>query len=257
MIDFMLYPKKNPFRAYLIGRYPITLDDLYDVQATALLYQYDFEGALSIYSKHPKTGATELLGNPFNYRKVDCHDCDHALPQKVKYNKRSFAAKMLELKAKGDDLNMAKEERSTNYFLFANGLYNMTYYGNARMVSVTAVDWEVASQMRMKPEDETVLSGNPYHDCSAAETYYLKAKVLSSSREMQAKCLWMAAKCEHNIWLETEYTDETGDFVAGNYYRLLQKEFIDTKYYSEIIQECGYFCQFNYPGEPSCIKTKD
>lgn len=257
MIDFMIDEDKSEFRKFLQGRYRFDLNDLYDVQATSRIYKYDFEGAVRIYKEHPGSGNLELYGNPFNYRKVDCHDCDHNMPQKVKYNKQRFAEKMIELKSKGDDLKTEKTERANNYFLYANGLYNMTYYGNARMVSVTVVNWDLMysnAQNERDPSDESIF---PYHDCREAQKYYLKALQFSSDREYLAKCYWMSAKCEHNIWLETVYVnDNEKDFVAGNYFHLLNDQFSDTKYYSEIIDECGYFCQFNNPGQEFCIRNK-
>jgi hypothetical protein len=132
----------------------------------------------------------------------------------------------------------------------------MTYYGNARRVSVTVVDFEV-----MYDNYNSTINNEKeifhYHDCREAELNYLKAATLNTKREFQAKCMWMAAKCEHNIWLETEYDEETtGDFIAGKYFNLLREKFSDTKYYSEIIYECGYFCQYNNPGELFCIRNK-
>ena len=256
MIDFMNNTKKSAFRNYLLGRYFFSVDDLYDVQATSKIYAYEFEAAIAIYNAHPKAGSIELAGNPFNYRKVDCHDCDHAMPQKVVYTKRSFAEKMIELKDKAENTATQADERANNYFLYANGLYNMTYYGNARRVSVTVVDFEV-----MYDNYNSTINNEKeifhYHDCREAELNYLKAATLNTKREFQAKCMWMAAKCEHNIWLETEYDEETtGDFIAGKYFNLLREKFSDTKYYSEIIYECGYFCQYNNPGELFCIRNK-
>lgn len=256
MIDFMLDQDKSAFRNYLQGRYPIQLPDLYDVLATARIYHYNFEGAREVYQQHPQAGLTELLGNPFNYRKVDCHDCDHALPQKVKYTKRSFVDKMLELKHKGETETDAIE-KSTNYFLYANGLYNMTYYGNARLVSTSVVNWDYNDYYRFSIEDRSKRRNSGYYDCSEALNYYLKAIELNPKPEFKAKCTWMAAKCEHNLWLESEYKHhETGDFQSGKYFKLMKENYANTKYYTEVINECGYFCQYINPGRESCIKNK-
>jgi hypothetical protein len=255
MIDFILDQDKSAFRKYLQGRYPIQLPDLYDVLATARIYHYNFEGAKEVYQQHPQAGMTELLGNPFNYRKVDCHDCDHALPQKVKYTKRSFVDKMVELKKKGAT-EIDPIEKSNNYFLYANGLYNMTYYGNARLVSTSAVNWDYNDYYRFSLEDRSKRRNGGYYDCAEALSFYLKALELNPKAEFKAKCTWMAAKCEHNFWLESEYKyRQTGDFQSGKYFNMMKENYSSTKYYSEVINECGYFCQYISPGLKSCIKN--
>lgn len=256
---FLNRDQLNPFRSYLLGRYPLKLQDLYDIQATQEVYNLNFQAAKSIYSKHPEAGLTELYGNPFNFRKVDCHDCDHAMPQKVKYTKRSFVDKMIELQSKSISATDNKE-KANNAFLYANGLYNMTLYGNARLVRQTAVNFDYfdANRFAYLSQDNPLQSG-PFYDCRPALEYYLKAYQLSSETEFKARCVWMAAKCEHNHWLETEYSStDNGDFQSGKYFRKLKTDYAQTKYYREVIEECGYFCQFiNGAGTQYCIRNKD
>jgi len=257
MIDFMTDETQSPFRKYLMGRYPIQVTELYDVLATARIYQYNFVGALEIYKHHPSAGNLELMGNPFNYRMVDCHDCDHQMKQRITYTKRSFVEKMIELKAKGDN-EKDPVERSNNYFLFANGLYNMTYYGNARLVSSTVVNWNYSDSNRFSRYNENDKKSGDYYDCKNALTFYLMAKELNPNQEFKAKCTWMAAKCEHNLWLESEYvSDESIDFEAGIYFKQMKEQFANTNYYKDVIGECGYFCQYINSGDSKCIKNKD
>lgn len=72
---------------------------------------------------------TELLGNPFNGKIKDCHDCDHAAAQSTTYNKVSFLQKMLEMRQKID----RNESVYNNALLLGNAYYNMTHHGNARV----------------------------------------------------------------------------------------------------------------------------
>ena len=255
---FLKADQLSPFRKYLLDRYPLKLPDLYDIQATQEIYKSNFGGALQIYNRHPEAGLTTLLGNPFNHRIVDCHDCDHAMPQKVQYNKRSFVEKMLELKGKitsaGDN-----QEKANNAFLYANGLYNMTWYGNGRVIRQTAVNSDYFDSNRFAYlSEEDTLNFGPFYDCRPAAEFYLKAFALSSDSEFKARCIWMAAKCEHNFWLETEYKSNNDiSFRSGENYRRLKNEFGKTKYFTKVIDECGYFCQFiQGPGTPSCIRNK-
>ncbi|MEX1188835.1 MAG: hypothetical protein WED33_06210 [Bacteroidia bacterium] len=240
MLAFMQNKDNNKLSKYLIGRYPLGTSDLYNILAVIKVYEYNFEAADSIYDKSVSLGTDELYGNPFNFRIKDCHDCDHGLPQKVKYTKRAFVDKMIELKNKAVT-SVDPNEKANNYFLYANGLYNMTYYGNARFMSTTAIGNSMASS---------------YYNCDKAEINYLKAMEHSKNKEFRAKCLWMAAKCQHNEWLEKEYVLRgESDFIAGEYFYMMKELFSDTKYYKEVIAECGYFCQFENPGLASCIKN--
>ena len=257
MIDFMKITDHSPFRQYLIERYPVKIEELYDVQAVKEIYNYDFKSAQSIYKNHPKAGLDTLFGNPFNMGIKDCHDCDHARIQKVKYSKRTFVDKMIELKEKGDQEKDPKE-RAINYFLFANGLYNMTYYGNARYVSSTPVEWNYGDSNRFSGYSEEKRVNTSYYDCSMAESYYLKALEFSTDKEFRAKMMWMAAKCQHNQWLESSYVyNVTGDFSSGEHFASMKKLYYDTKYFQDVINECGYFCQYINPGQKSCIKNKE
>jgi hypothetical protein len=257
MIDFMLKPNHSPFRQFIIERYPLKIEELYDIQAVGMIYQYKFDEAANIYKKHPKAGLDTLLGNPFNMSIVDCHDCDHAKVQKMKYSKRTFVEKMIELKSKGDKEKDPKE-RANNYYLFANGLYNMTYYGNARLVSSTPVNWDFMDSNRFSGYNDEKRPTTSYYDCSMAETYYLKALEISTDKEFRAKMMWMAAKCEHNQWLESSYVyNVTGDFSAGKHFAMMKQLYSDSKYFQEVINECGYFCQYINPGQKSCIKNQE
>jgi hypothetical protein len=244
----------------VLAGYPIKLTELYDVLAVGEMYAGNFEAARTIYAKHPDAGTNELLGNPFNIHIVDCHDCDHAKPMKTPYTKRKFVDKILEMNSKANDLTLDAKERATNYFLVANGFYNMTWYGNARLLSSTVVNWNYMDSNHFagySDSNENAIKIEGYYDCSAASEYYLKAFALSTDAEFKAKCIWMAAKCEHNRWLETDYTIENLDaFKAGVYFRSLRDEYSNTQYYKQVIAECGYFCQFINPGNQTCIRNK-
>ena len=124
------------------------------------------------------------------------------------------------------------EEVSQNYFLIANGFYNMTYFGNARMFYDNRVDNSIYTY-----DHKTV----PEENSGMALKYYLMALQASTDIEFRAKCTFMAAKCEQNDFFMTVKKDYNGDFKSGIYFISLKKDFSGTTYYSEIIKECGYF----------------
>ena len=68
-----------------------------------------------------------------------------------------------------------------------------------------------------------------------------RALALSSDKEFKAKATWMAAKCEQNRWYNTHPQHDDKDIHPGKYYEQMKASFKDTKYYDEVIEECGYF----------------
>jgi hypothetical protein len=54
----------------------------------------------------------------------------------------------------------------------------------------------------------------------------------------------MAAKCEQNKFFINRPLDYRGDFRAGTHFGTLRDQYARTKYYREIINECGYFRTF-------------
>ncbi|MCD6065406.1 MAG: hypothetical protein K0S33_232 [Bacteroidetes bacterium] len=176
-----------------------------------------------------------LLGNPFTIHIKDCHDCDHMAAQKTKYTSAKFIEKMIEMKNKA---KVNKAEAAQNYFLVANGFYNMTYYGNARIFYEYAINPnDKTSYVKRETQDDL--------DCSLALKYYLLAKENSTDKEFSAKCTFMAAKCEQNTWYRNVPAGYEGDFQSGKYFRMLKKEYAATAYYQEILKECSYFSLFN------------
>jgi hypothetical protein len=258
MIDFLKLEQSNLLHNYLKKKYPHSLTDIYDLLAINKIYKGDLLGAKTIYTANPEAGALVLAGNPFSSRIVDCHDCDHYMPQKRKYTKKQFVDELISLKQKAEDASQSKEDRAKNYFNYANGLYNMTYYGNARLVSSNTVLDSYGYYSPYFSEDNSYsgpLSPKGYFDCNQALNNYLNALNLNVSKEFNAVCVWMAAKCEHNLWLETSYNDgQNGDFRSGIYFKKMRNEFYDTQFYNDVINECGYFCQYIRPGDFSCIK---
>ncbi|MEO6303463.1 MAG: hypothetical protein ABIP51_09825 [Bacteroidia bacterium] len=194
------------------------------IELLAIRYAHkdQLEDALRAYRSIPKHNVV-LLGNPFTIRIKDCHDCDHEAKQKTKYTSISFVEKLIEMKGIA---TTKPTEAAQNYFLIANGFYNMTYYGNARYFSVNRVSgWSYTSPL----------------SCALALKYYLLAKENSTDQEFKTKCTFMAAKCEQNEFFNNKPANYKGDFKSGTYFAQIKKEYAATKYYQEIIKECGYY----------------
>lgn len=244
MAAYLLKKEKSAFEKIMQDHYQYKVTDIYEIQAIRLAYKGDIEGAIS---KFEKNGAGEgmLQGNPFNININDCHDCDHAMPQKRKFTKLDF---MSEVKKMQDIV--AKTPSTNDYFLLANAFYNMTYFGNARVFYSSAIsDTDTYGTyffpLSYNGEWQNVNEQNSFiFDCSMAERYYLMAANSTKDKEMKAKCMFMAAKCEQNSYFCKKDEKDARDFKAGKYFNILKSDYSKTKYYKEILKECGYFRKF-------------
>lgn len=240
MIDFLKQPAHSDFEKTILGLYPNTVDHLKEAEAILLAYQGKTDAAIAKMKE--SSGAEKvLMGNPFTIHINDCHDCDHDAPQKRKFTKLSFLEEIKKMEG-----IVATGKSENDYFLLANAFYNMTYFGNARdFYACEATDIETYGMFLFPlSEDYRHPAGKPYEyifDNSRAEKYYLLARESATNPETKAKCTFMAAKCEQNAYYINKPADDVSDFKAGNYFAQLKAQFSDTKYYKEILKECGYF----------------
>lgn len=234
LISYFDKQDKNKFDEYLIGIHPYTKPDLYTYRGIKLIYQYNFQEALYMFESCHSSGEATLYADPFIIHMNDCHDCDFEAEKEFEYNQLSFVNKMLELESL---IETDPENASEYYFLYANGLYNMTYFGNCRKVydsplfNIDYVDFWYNNQT----------FSNPVLDCSEALKYYDLASENSNDKEFKAKCCFMAAKCEQNQYFISDEFNNDAVIRSGTYYTQLKNQYSETKYFQEIIRECGYF----------------
>jgi hypothetical protein len=236
LISFIDKPAKSQFDEFLVSIHPYSKEVLFDYQAIVLVYQYKFHDAIDKFDECKGSGSDPLLGDPFIIHINDCHDCDHEAHTGDSYTKYSFVKRLAELEdfSSGDSKKM-----SENYFLLANGLYNMTYFGNARVVYGTPIKDRSLVYFEYSSNQQNLT--DPIYDCSRAETYYRKAMELSIDKEFKAKCCFMAAKCEQNAYFISPEFNYEKAVQSGKYYKQLQENFSKTNYYNEVLKECGYF----------------
>lgn len=240
LIALMDKPQKSKFEQYILGVHPYQRSDLFNYRAIGLIYQYKFKDALAMFDGEKGSGNMDLIADPFIIHINDCHDCDFLAEKDETYSKYTFVKRLLTLQEKAvSDPKKAGEY----YFLLANGLYNMTYFGNARDVYETPINGNNGSGWVDFYYDKQKLN-SAILDCSKAEEYYQKAMNASSDKEFKAKCCFMAAKCEQNTFFVTTSFDYKNSIHSGTYFRKLQSDFSKTNYYKDIIQECGYFRTF-------------
>ncbi|SKC66161.1 hypothetical protein [Ohtaekwangia koreensis] len=240
MKSFMAKSSQSPWEQLAKGIYNVTLSDIYEYQAVMSAYTGNLDAAISFMEKSDQSKDAQLLGNPFNGKIKDCHDCDHAATQKVKYTKLSFLKKMKEMRTfvdKGEDVY-------NNSLLLGNAFYNMTYFGNARVFYYGAITNQYSNYI------------DPFYQpqllrCANARQYYQKAFEAAANPEQKAKCVYMLAKCERNEFYTDKYhsaNDFYGEpevsFLAWDGFKKLKNEYASTRYYKEVISECGYFQKY-------------
>ena len=198
-------------------------DDLQLELAVRLTLDGDFSGAKDVFDKTMAKSAL-LKTDPFVIHVIDCHDCDHEkFGEKAKWTHKNLVARLaeLELTAKGGG-----EAGAQAALALGNALYNITHHGNAR------------SFAEPTHQDTT--------DARLAERYYKKVYDSSGNRELKAQAAWLAAKSELGTLVYKEQTARPEDFIdAGmmmpkTWFKVFAK-FSNTKYYKEVLKECGRF----------------
>lgn len=219
-----------------------SLDDLWEYQSIQAAFKDDLDKAILCMGNAGKNAEVVLAGNPFNGNIQDCHDCDHARKQKIKYNKLSFLQKMKEMK---DNINTGTDVYN-NAILLANGYYNITHFGNARYF----YEGVVLGSGHAEPDMIDSVFRRMLTDNSLSVKYYTVALQHAANDEQKAKSLYMLAKCERNDWYKKTIFDFTNtytyrdnheiDFITWNSFKAL-KNYKNTQYYKDVINECGYF----------------
>ena len=235
----------SPYEKLCSSLTSVKTGHIFEYQAIHLAYADSLDAAIESMLKADVGSAVVLAGNPFNGRILDCHDCDHAAPQKIKYTKLSFLQKLKEMK---DKLSKG-EDAYTNALLMGNGYYNISHFGNARFFYEGRI---IGEGMSAPWAIDSVFVGM-LTNMRMASKYYTLALQNAINDEQKAKCQYMLAKCQRNQWYnqyiygkkDRQYdTDGMVDlsYLAG--FRAL-KQYANTQYYKEVIKECGYFSSYS------------
>lgn len=237
---FLTKSNKTPYEQLLCTSFSKTkLADIFEYQAIQLAMTDHFDEAVAAMKQAGDGAKTILPGNPFNARINDCHDCDHEAAQKIKYTKAGLLLKLKEMKEK----IAAGQDIYTNATLIANAEYNMTWYGNARAFyecRIIGSDgwWSIDSVYEA-----------PLTAMTIATKYYTQALSAAVNDEQKVKCQYLLAKCQRNAWYNHNFNVRDAwpkddkpkpDFVAWDGFKAL-KQYANTKYYQEVLHECGYF----------------
>lgn len=244
MKTFLAKPNKTQIENIAAGIYNLKLKDINNFQAVKATFANKIPEAIAFIQQADSVQYYTFLGNPFNGNIKDCHDCDHMAPQKKKYTQLEF---LNTIKGMQDKLAQ-KEDVYTNSLLLGNAFYNLTHFGNGRtFYEINIVGYGSNPYSFRDPMKKMITN------CDVPKMYYQKAFEAATTKEQKAKCVYMLAKCERNEYYNSKYNnlknwwdkeDDKIDFIAWNNFKILKKDYADTKYYQDVIAECGYFSTY-------------
>ena len=221
--------------------YRVKLEEINYFQAIQAAFKNKIPEAIAFIKETDSVQYTVFLGNPFNGNIKDCHDCEHVAYQKKKY---SFMDFLTTIKAMQDKVAQ-KEDAYTNNLLLGNAFYNISHFGNGRIFYEMNIVGYGSGPYSFRDSMKEMIT-----NCNLPKTYYQKAFEAASTKEQKAKCLYLMSKCERNQYYNEKYKttdswweiqDDKVNFIAWNGFKALKKDYSDTKYYQDVIAECGYF----------------
>lgn len=260
MEKLLLSSQRSAWQDIFVGIYPYKLADIYESRGIYLFYQDKIDEAIAEFEKitpfESKTynwnkeqyetemvdyKAAQFPGNPFNGKIKDCNDCDHAAKQSVKYSQLEFLYKVKEMK----DKIAAGEDVYSNALLVGNAFYNTSYFGNGRFFYYNEIINEYGNSI--SNEHSKMLYG-----MENVHKYYNIAKKAAADNEQKAKMAYMLAKTQRNDFYYNKYFSTTtywgypdGPVVQKwQGFVDLKTNYSDTKYYQDVIAECGYFRKY-------------
>lgn len=238
---FLAKEKMSAFEKTALVAYDVTLEDVFEFQAVNATFEDKIPEAIAFMQQTGELQKEFFYGNPFNGNIMDCHDCDHGSYQKKKYSQLDFLLTIKEMQEKMGKL----EDTYTNCMLLGNAFYNITHFGNGRIFYEGKIMGYGATPFDFRETSEATVT-----DCTLAKMYYSKALAAAKTNEQKAKCQYMLAKCERNDFYNGKYAavksrwdiegDET-NFLEWDGFKSLKNDYPNTKFYQEVLRECGYF----------------
>ena len=222
---------------------------LWDIKARYHLSRFEMEAANECFKQIPNNERGKKF-TPFLDKLNDCVGC--VTTDSVLYNRAEFTQEMLflEYQIRISTPNIAVD---TNYYKLGLGYYNMTYFGNSSGIADlhrSGTTWSyINSGRNVYPLKGFPLGNYEVTDISLAMAHFEKARQLSKSRELQARCAFWIAKCEQILfYLNKDNHYQFNNKIPPNvppqyrrYFKLLKEYYADTEFYKQAMTECKYF----------------
>ncbi|MEO8253662.1 MAG: hypothetical protein ABI554_04680 [Flavobacterium sp.] len=242
MKGFFLQADKTEMEKIAAGIYGLKLKDISAFQAVKATFANKIPEAIAFLKETDSLQYSIFLGNPFNGNIKDCHDCEHVAYQKRKYTQIDFLTLLKQMQ----DKVAQNQDVYNNSLLLGNAFYNISHFGNARtFYEINIIGYGSSPTYFREPVKRMIVDG------SVSKMYYQKALAAATNKEQKAKCIYLLSKCERNDFYNERYYFKNKDyydfysdkvnFLAWNGFKTLEKDYSDTKYYQDVIRECGYF----------------
>lgn len=249
MKTFLTKANKTEMEKMAVSIYNIKLAEINGFEAVKATYANKIPEAIQLMEQSDSIQYMQFLGNPFNGNIKDCHDCEHAAYQKRKFTQMEFLSIVKEMQ----DKLSKNEDVYNNSLLLGNAFYNISHFGNARVFYESNIAGYGSSPYDFRTPIKKMIVNS-----ELPRMYYKKAFEAAATREQKAKCVYLLAKCDRNdFYNKMFYFNESGyygsysadaNFLAWDGFKILKKEYSNTKYYQDVIAECGYF--YSYLGKP-------
>ena len=237
---------KSAFERWLSNNNEFTIDVLHELEATKYIRLHQFDKAVATFKKVPENMHNDvILPNPFIMH-IDDYQILRKIDTTVMMSKVAFAGKMLDLQQK-----LLKNPKDADAaYLYAAGLYNISYYGRACHACTYNRGIYEPGYMDSKLRASLSAEYHEYYDPTEAEKYFLVAIANSKDPEQKAKCTFMAAKCKQKRCGsprdERDYYGGGGDeyyiySLENPYFAVLKSKYAKTKFYNIAYNTCSYF----------------
>lgn len=229
-------------------------------------YQYDDEGKESVIEKDGDFNGYSNIDAGIFSNKVQTYfddDIDNAFNDKTyqsfafienKMNKRQLVEALIQLKktAIGNDENAAKANFLLGNFYYNTSLWgfyrNFFYYepGNYYLSYVYTYN-TIPNKLKESYNYNAGAGLISYNQPKKPYDYFLKAESLSSDKEMKAKAVFQASKCELDLLFSAEdynfYSNLKQLYNSTNrpMFKRLKTYYAQTAYFKEIQSNCSYF----------------
>ncbi len=243
------------------------------------LYDKNPKLALTFFSKDISYEEAEISARIFSNNIKECFECpeeDVMLDEVYKssvfsfineyFSRKELAQNLVKLEQLTQDKKQWKAKLANyllgNYYynISNTGYYRGTLTENTNCCEYTYLGWY--GQDEIKDADQIIKNKEGYNLSNiigynkyyfgmskAALDYYQKTIDLSSDKELNARCLYLMAKCELNDFYNLGSTDtfeikeEYGNIELPNYqsFKTLKKTYSDTEFHSMILKECSYY----------------
>ncbi len=192
---------------------------------------------------------------------------------KTNFSKKELAINLIELKKLTHNEKQWKSKLAN--YLLANYYYNISntgYYRGILTNNSNCCDYNYIDYANDKYKNDKIganiiasrsgynLSNISYYDkhyfglSDTAMEYYQKVIDLSTDKELNARCLYLMAKCELNDYYNNGSSNtfeiklsEYQNIQLPNYnsFKVLKEHYSDTEFHKMIIRECSYFRHYS------------